>query len=184
MAFTWKEDYATLINANTWDESVEGYKVTNCFGLAWNYYVAYTKFITGVDITLDMGLKCEFFMADTYKVGLAATTESYFKKTYFSSTATNICNFYTKYIASQAAVVGDDVSVRESVSESIAFRDASIGIDSIERESFSSVTTGPEVRSSGSFSHDADVLVFTAAADLSMQSAGEVSLDAPIVEIC
>ena len=74
MALSWKENYATLISANTWNESVEGYKVTNVFGLAWNYYVMYTKFITGVDLTLDLGGKFEFFFADTYKIGYANET--------------------------------------------------------------------------------------------------------------
>ncbi len=77
----------------------------------------------------------------------------------------------------------DEVSVRRSVSESIAFRDAIVGDEFIERESFSSVTSGTEVRSSGSFSHDADSLVFAAALDLSMNSAGQLGIDGSIIEI-
>ena len=57
MAINWGETYGTIIDSAKWEESIEGYKITNVFGLAWNYYVIYTKFITGMDITLDMGLK-------------------------------------------------------------------------------------------------------------------------------
>jgi len=74
MAINWGEKYGTIINSATWEASIEGYKITNVFGLAWNYYVIYTKFITGVDLTLDMGWKFEFFFADTYKIGYANET--------------------------------------------------------------------------------------------------------------
>ena len=76
MAFSWNENYATLITAKTWNESVEGYKITNVFGLAWNYYIAYTKFITGLDLTLDMGFKIEMFFAKSFKLGYASEFKS------------------------------------------------------------------------------------------------------------
>jgi hypothetical protein len=76
MAFSWNEKYATLITAKTWNESVEGYKITNVFGLAWNYYIAYTKFITGLDLTLDFGYKIETFYANCYKLGYAQEFKS------------------------------------------------------------------------------------------------------------
>jgi hypothetical protein len=76
MALSWKENYATLITAKTWDESVEGYKITNVLGLAWNYYLAYTKFITGLDLTMDMGMKIETFAANCYKLGYASEYKS------------------------------------------------------------------------------------------------------------
>jgi hypothetical protein len=181
MAFTWKEKYATIIDSSTWSQSIEGYKITNVFGLAWNYYIAYTKFITGLDITLDMGLKCEFFMADTYKVGRAATTESYFQKNYFNSTATNICNLYTWLITKREAVVGNDVSVRESVSESIVSRDSTVGDDSIDRLSYFSCTSGDEVVVAGTLSQTADSVAVTVAGTHNV-IAGEVNVDAPLIE--
>ncbi len=76
MAFSWKEKYATIINAQTWEESVEGYKITNVLGLAFNYYLAYTKFITGLDITMDIGLKVETFYARCFKIGSASEYKS------------------------------------------------------------------------------------------------------------
>ena len=75
MALKWYENMGTQLNSKAWSESVEQAKVTNVLGLAWNYYWAYTKFITGADVTLDMGLKAEFFMADTYKIGYAGATD-------------------------------------------------------------------------------------------------------------
>ena len=182
MAVQWLEKNQTDIKSNQWAETIYGVKATNVFGLAWNYYTAYTKFITGVDVTLDMGIKCEVFMADTYKAGLAATTESWFQKTYFSNTATTICNLYSWLITKREAVVGDDVSVRDSVAELITFRDAIIGIDSIERESFSSVTTGDEVVVAGTLSQTAGSVAVNVAGTHSVL-AGEVSLDAPILDL-
>ena len=76
MALSWKENYATIIKAKTWDESVEGYKITNVLGLAFNYYLAYTKFITGLDITMDVGLKVETFYARCFKIGSASEYKS------------------------------------------------------------------------------------------------------------
>ena len=76
MAFTWKEKYATIIDSSTWSQSIEGYKITNVFGLAWNYYIAYTKFITGLDLTMDMGWKIETFYANCYKLGYASEFKS------------------------------------------------------------------------------------------------------------
>ena len=76
MGLTWKENYATIFNSNTWTASVEGYKITNVFGLAWNYYIAYTKFITGLDLTMDMGMKIETFAANCYKLGYASEYKS------------------------------------------------------------------------------------------------------------
>ncbi len=108
----------------------------------------------------------------------------------FSKHAKQLCDCVVRklpgcisVITKQEAVVDDEVSVRRSVSESIAFRDAIVGDEFIERESFSSVTSGTEVRSSGSFSHDADSLVFAAALDLSMNSAGQLGIDGSIIEI-
>ena len=74
MALKWFENMGTQLNSKAWSESVEEAKVTNVFGLAWNYYVAYTKFITGLDLTLDMDVKAEFFYAWTYKIGYAKET--------------------------------------------------------------------------------------------------------------
>ena len=74
MAFFWSAKNDTKTFTNQWFDTIFGLKATNVFGLAWNYYTAYTKFITGVDLTLDMGIKCEMFFADTYKVGYANET--------------------------------------------------------------------------------------------------------------
>ena len=81
MAFSWKEKYGTIINAQTWEESVEGYKITTVLGLAFNYYFAYTKFITGLDLTLDWAIKIETFYAKCYKLGQATEFKSNTYKT-------------------------------------------------------------------------------------------------------
>ena len=76
MAFTWLEKNQTKIVTNQWGEDTYGLKATNVFGLAWNYYTAYTKFITGLDLTMDMGWKIETFYANCYKLGYASEFKS------------------------------------------------------------------------------------------------------------
>ncbi len=120
MALTWKENYATIFNSNTWTASVEGYKITNVFGLAWNYYVAYTKFITGLDLTLDMGVKCEMFFADTYKVGYAnETVFGECKRADLHNLLFGASAKKDKAVGESNAVVGTETTVVETRNESI-----------------------------------------------------------------
>ena len=164
MAFTWKEKYATIIDSSTWSQSIEGYKITNVFGLAWNYYIAYTKFITGLDITLDMGLKCELFFAKTYKFGYADTVD------FGATKSTDLTKLYTQFkesfqsmCTSHEEVVEDRVSSAESVDEDIEIRVSVVGDDSIDRMSFYSCTDGDEVLVAGTVSQTADSIEVTAA---------------------
>jgi len=71
MAFELKNTGAGLENQQDYGETIFGLKMTNVFGLAWNYYVGYTKFITGLDLTFDFGRKIEMFYATCFKVGYA-----------------------------------------------------------------------------------------------------------------
>jgi hypothetical protein len=114
MALSWNESYATLVKSKTWDESVEGYKITNVLGLAWNYYLAYTKFITGLDLTMDMGIKIETFAANCYKIGYASEYKS---NTYKSADMANsmfkifeseslVAEATAKKVAAETALIG------------------------------------------------------------------------------
>ena len=153
MALKWYENMGTQLNSKAWSESVEQAKVTNVLGLAWNYYWAYTKFITGADVTLDMGLKAEFFMADTYKIGYAGATDignvkmANIKKAYlaYMETKDEIVNAQQNVVEQRVASISDS-------SEDFGVRNSQVGDDSIVRESLESSTTGAEVRESGSLS--------------------------------
>lgn len=153
MALKWFENMDTQLNSKAWSESVEEAKITNVLGLAWNYYWAYTKFITGADITLDMGLKAEFFYADTYKIGYASSTD------YTNAKMANIKTDVLAYMASKAQLITQLQSVVTSLTSSVSTsnenvgeRNAQVDEDIIIRDSLESSTTGAEVRESGSFS--------------------------------
>lgn len=111
MAFTWLEKNQTKVTSNQWGEDIYGLKATNVFGLAWNYYLGYTKFITGLDMTLDMGLKAEFFYANTYKIGYASETN--FNNATKVQANQRVTNFHT----SVSSAYG---SVQSVISEALA----------------------------------------------------------------
>ena len=106
----------------------------------------------------------------------------------FSKHAKQLCDCVVRklpgcisVITKQEAVVDTDVSVRESVSESIVSRDSTVGDDSIDRLSYYSCTEGDEVRTSGSFSHDADSVAVNVAGTHSLL-AGTASIDGSLLE--
>jgi hypothetical protein len=122
MALKWYENMGTQLNSKAWSESVEQAKVTNVLGLAWNYYWAYTKFITGADITLDMGLKAEFFLADTYKIGYAGATDVGNVK------MANIKKAYLAYMETKDEIVNTQQNVVEQRVASISDSTESFGV--------------------------------------------------------
>ena len=132
MALSWKENYATIIKAKTWDESVEGYKITNVLGLAFNYYLAYTKFITGFDVTLDFGIKCEFFFADTYKVGWANETAfGKSKGTELEDLGLRIYNRLQSLVTAREEVIENRITLIEEDAAEIERRSNVVGIDDL-----------------------------------------------------
>ena len=120
MAVQWLEKNQTDIKSNQWAETIYGVKATNVFGLAWNYYTAYTKFITGLDITLDVGIKCEMFFADTYKVGYAnETVFGECKRADLHNLLFGASAKKDKAVGESNAVVGTETTVVETRNESI-----------------------------------------------------------------
>jgi hypothetical protein len=111
MAFTWLEKNQTKVTSNQWGEDIYGLKATNVFGLAWNYYLGYTKFITGLDMTLDMGYKIEFFYANTFKVGYAKETN------FNSNTKTSANDKVTEFHTAVSSAYG---SVQSIITEALA----------------------------------------------------------------
>jgi len=183
MALSWKENYATIIKAKTWDESVEGYKITNVLGLAFNYYLAYTKFITGFDVTLDFGIKCEFFFADTYKRGWAnetAFTKS--KGTELTELKLTIYNYLQSMVGSKKTVATEDITVAEVVVAQVEERQIAIRQDTQERVDLMSVTTGTESRKTNILMWGADGMLFTATNAFAVY-APQVFLNGELVEL-
>ena len=148
MTFTWLEKNQTKIVTNQWGEDTYGIKATNVFGLAWNYYTAYTKFITGLDITLDMGLKCEFFFAKTYKIGYAPDTSFGVDKNNCSPICRNMYAGLQSMVTTQQEVVGIRNAVIDAEVVAVEERLSVVSVDSEERDSLTSVTSGTELRSS------------------------------------
>ena len=132
MALSWNESYATIFNSKTWSASVEGYKITNVFGLAWNYYVAYTKFITGLDLTMDVGMKCELFMAGTIKIGYANELETIGNvKTGLTKLKVCIKETYQSMCTSQEELVANRASAVEEENLVAGIRNADVSADDI-----------------------------------------------------
>jgi len=132
MALSWNESYATIFNSKTWSASVEGYKITNVFGLAWNYYVAYTKFITGLDLTMDVGMKCELFMAGTIKIGYANELETIGNvKTGLTKLKVCIKETYQSMCTSQEELVANRASAVEEENLVAGIRNADVSADDL-----------------------------------------------------
>jgi len=185
MALTWKENYATIFNSNTWTASVEGYKITNVFGLAWNYYVAYTKFITGLDLTLDFGEKIEMFYATCFKVGYANEFKASSFKSYtlggegFHITGTEeaMTNASTKATAEKTRM--DDLVTRSIATETkvVALEDKSGGT-SVEVWAVSKSIASP------SYLLECDtVATIGVGANAMMVALDSVSIYGPLIEI-
>ncbi len=127
MAFTWKEKYATIIDSSTWSQSIEGYKITNVFGLAWNYYIAYTKFITGLDITMDVGMKVETFYANCYKLGYASEMKSNtFKSVDMKNSMSRVFESNQLIAAASAKKVAEETALIGKISRTIGTELAAI----------------------------------------------------------
>jgi len=130
--------------------TVFGAKMTNVFGLAWNYYIAYTKFITGLDLTLDFGEKIEMFYATCFKVGYANEFKASSFKSYtlggegFHITGTEeaMTTASTKATAEKTRM--DDLVTRSIATETkvVALEDKSGGT-SVEVWAISKVITAP-----------------------------------------
>ena len=61
MAFFWSAKNHTKTFSNQWFDTTFGLKASNVFGLAWSYYTASIKIITGVNISADIGKRYDFF---------------------------------------------------------------------------------------------------------------------------
>ena len=139
--------------------NVFGMKMTNVFGLAWNYYVGYTKFITGLDLTLDADWKIECFYAKCFKLGYATeykmnTIESgKIEDSFFA-----FLQKETKAAATTEETIGMRTTFSESVAESLGSRLSILSDDSTERDTYLSNTTGDESRLSGSLTETAPTM--------------------------
>ena len=183
MAVQWLENNQTDITSNQWAETIYGVKATNVFGLAWNYYTAYTKFITGLDITLDLGGKCEFVFGATIKIGYANELATWGDvKTGLNKKKVEIAAAAQTLVASSEEVVETRTSAVEEENVLVENRLVVIGQDVEEREALISVTTGTESRTTSALIWIADDFGFQASATFNV-NAPAVYLNGALVEI-
>lgn len=183
MAINWQEMYGTIIKSKTWEESIEGYKITNVFGLAWNYYVAYTKFITGLDMTLDFGYKIEMFYANCYKLGSAAEYKSnMIESAKMENSIFRVFNKAAKVSATETNTAESRTTVVTEDNTAVESRLVVVGDDYEERDELVAVTTGSESRSTSSLIWAADNVGFQVTATFAV-NAPTLMLNGDVVEI-
>lgn len=183
MAFELKNTGAGLENQQDYGETIFGLKMTNVFGLAWNYYVGYTKFITGLDLTLDADWKIECFYAKCFKLGYA--TEYKMNTIESGKIEDSFFKFLqkeTKTAATTQAAIGTRTAVVEEENVAVESRFVLIGQDVEEREALISVTTGTESRTTSALIWIADDFGFQASATFNV-NAPAVYLNGALVEI-
>lgn len=185
MAVQWLENNQTKIVTNQWGEDIYGLKATNVFGLAWNYYLAYTKFITGLDLTMDMGRKIELFYAKCFKLGYATeykmTTieagkiqDSFFA---FLQKKVEGVSFLQQIIDSRTAVVAEENFAAEVRNADVSADDLA-GLTSVEEWAVSKDISAPVFTllcSTGA--------TLAAGTGLAAFSADGLSLDGLIIEL-
>ena len=182
MAINWGETYGTIIDSAKWEESIEGYKITNVFGLAWNYYVIYTKFITGMDITLDMGLKCEFFFARTYKIGYAPDTSFGTDRNNCSPSCKNMYDGLQNMVTTVQEVIGQRQAIVEE-------QNLQIGVDNVVLEEQNVVVAGAQnIAVAGGLNQEVDAYNLAAAGNANIAAAavainGELLVNAGALEV-
>ena len=150
MAVQWLEKNQTDIRSNQWAETIYGVKATNVFGLAWNYYTAYTKFITGLDLTMDVGMKCELFLAGTIKIGYANELETVGNvktgltklKVCIKETYQSMCTSQEELVANRASAVEEENLVAEVRNADVSADDIA-GLTSVEEWAVSKLITSP-----------------------------------------
>ena len=143
MAFYWSAKNHTKTFSNQWFDTTFGLKASNVFGLAWSYYTASIKIITGVNISADIGKRYDFFFADTYKIGYANET------VFGEAKRTDLHDVLEKYGVVSKKKLDDSTNVIDTLTnmienkfDSIAVLDSTIGVQTIERESIIDSTTG------------------------------------------
>jgi len=152
--------------------NVFGMKMTNVFGLAWNYYLLYTKFITGLDLTLDLGWKIEMFYASTYKIGYADTTDFGVVK------STDLTKYRAAFYATKetlvensAAVIATETNVVENRVENVAVIDSEIGVQAIAAGAITETVEGAKIVTADSIVESVETKVATAAVSFIINSA-------------
>jgi hypothetical protein len=143
MAFHSSSKNHTKTFSNQWFDTTFGLKASNVFGLGWSYYTASIKIITGVDISADIGWRCDFFFADTYKIGYA--NETVFGEGKRFDCHNKLAEFgilKQKKVENDNNVIDTVTNMIENKFDSIAVLDSTIGVQTIERESLIDSTTG------------------------------------------
>ena len=149
--------------------NVFGAKMTNVFGLAWNYYLLYTKFITGLDLTLDFGWKIEMFYAKTYKIGYADTVDfGVVKSTDLTKYRFGVAETRDQAAGTANTAITTDNTVVVTRNESIEDHNLEVGIANREAEAVNDIIEGILDQVVGAFNLVADEDIDLAALNVSI----------------
>ena len=186
MAVQWLEKNQTDIKSNQWAETIYGVKATNVFGLAWNYYTAYTKFITGLDITLDLGGKCEFIFGATIKIGCAQELTSWGDvRTGLIKKKVEIADKAQTLVASSEEVIETRTSSVEEENLDYEFRNAEVDFDDLEGISSSEKWTTGKLFDAPTFGVESDLqATLSSGSSLVEVTPGGVTINTTLLDLC
>jgi hypothetical protein len=183
MAFTWLEKNQTKVTSNQWGEDIYGLKATNVFGLAWNYYLGYTKFITGLDMTLDMGMKAEFFYAWTYKIGYAEETN--FNTALKVSQSKSVSDFHANVSSAYGSVqrvINEALAQITTRTENVATENSNVGeanrgynvLNELIAENHEANVGGTDAITAAALLRNAETVDVNATVAITLSSSGDI----------
>jgi hypothetical protein len=161
---------------------VKGSETTLVLGGAFNYYVGYVKYITGLDNTLDFGLKVEFYFAKTAKIGFTQDLRSNKDKALLTQVYNHFCSEKAEAVTNNTLVAGENTTLSENDTTQAETRLVVVGQDTEQREELISVTTGTESRTTSNLLWSAAGIGFNATASFEVVTPA-VYLNGEVVEI-
>lgn len=161
---------------------VKGSETTLVLGGAFNYYVGYVKYITGLDNTLDFGLKVELYFAKTAKIGFTQDLRNHKDKAILTQLYNHFCTKKDEVVDDNTLVTGANTTLSENDITQAETRLVVVGQDTEQREELISVTTGSESRTTTNLLWSAASIGFNATTSFEVITPA-VYLNGELVEI-
>ena len=161
---------------------VKGSETTLVLGGAFNYYVGYVKYITGLDNTLDFGLKVELYFAKTAKIGFTQDLRNHKDKAILTQLYNHFCGTKNNVVDNNTLVAATNTTLSENDTTQAETRLVVVGQDTEERDELISVTTGTESRTTTNLLWSADGIGFNATTSFEVVTP-TVVLNGDVVEI-
>jgi len=179
-------DQDTTNEANTnawtwgdWSEYIFGLKVSNVFGVAWNFYLgAYTKFIVGAELAMDCGGKLELI----FPFGLKITRGWHYKD---AVAETNIHTFLGyKAAPAEVKIVGQKTTVVEGSKVGVAGDITETGLAKVSTlVSQTTTTTADYIVSSTGMCSLYGTSVLVSGPEIAMVGLGDVNISGAAVMV-